>query len=123
MAHESYTVFFEPARQGYRSVLAHALKYTKKIPRATPEGLAQLGHAGKGTRRVALLGAHYGVPLKPKPRKPRCSSCGSEMERVEGLGLVPLDAIADLPDVVENFEDGFSILDVDDFAEQEVRGP
>ena len=98
---ESYTVFFQKARQGFESVLAHALKYTKKIPSSTPEGLARLEHVLQGTRRVALLGAHYGIPLKSKPRDPICPTpnCGAAVKRVPGLGLVPLSEVADLPDV------------------------
>jgi hypothetical protein len=123
---ESYTVYFEKARQGFRSVLAHALKYTEKIPASTPEKLARLERVLTGTRRVALLGAHYGVPLKPKPRDPKCPSCGAAMGRLEGLGLVPLSEIADLPDVVEEHSGEGSKLresGADEFLDLEVRGP
>lgn len=123
---ESYTVFYEPARRGFRSVLAHALKYTKKIPASAPEGLARLEYALEGTRRVALLGAHYGVPLKSKPRDPKCAACGALMGRLEGLGLVPLFEVEDLPDVVEESL-GVSVdlrePGSDEFLEEEVRGP
>jgi hypothetical protein len=124
---ESYTVFFERARRGFRSVLAHALKYTKKIPSSTPEGLAQLELVLEGTRRVALLGAHYGVPLKPKPNDPKCSSCGAVMGRVDGLGLVPLYEIEDLPDVEIRsawMGDELCELSVDEFlGEEAARAP
>ena len=126
LGEESYTVFFEPAARGFSSVLAHALKYTKKIPASTPEGLAQLEHTLKGTRRVALLGMHYGVPLKPKPRSLKCSSCGGELERVKDVGLVPLFEVADLPDAVEERSvDEVEGADADDgiFAGEEVRAP
>ncbi len=119
LGEESYTIFFEPARHGFGSVLAHALKYTKKNPVSAPEGLARLEHVIRGTRRVALLGAHYGVPLKPKPRDPRCPSCGAILRPLDGLGLVPLSEIADLPDVVQ---DAFTSFD-DEFNSAEVRGP
>lgn len=126
LGEESYTVFYERERHGFRSVLAHALKYTEKIPASTPEGLAQLEKVLEGTRRVALLGAHYGVPLKPKPRDPKCPSCGAVMGRVEGLGLVPLSEISDLPDVVEEGSgQDVSLREpgADEFLEEEVRGP
>ncbi len=100
LGRESYTVFYAEASQGFRSVLAHALKYTKKLPRTTPEGLAHLAKVLAGTRRVAVLGAHYGVPLS-KPSKPKCSRCGGPLERVHGLGLVPMEEVAYLPDVTE----------------------
>jgi hypothetical protein len=118
---ESWTVIFEPAKKGFRSVLAHALKYTKKLPVSTPEGLAQLEHVLNGTRRVALLGAHYGVPLKSEPQSPRCSTCGSAMERLNGLGLVPLSEVEDLPDVADGEE--LRKPGADEFLEEEVRGP
>ena len=133
LGEESYTVFFEEAHRGFRSVLAHALKYTAKLPSSTPEGLAQLEHAVQGTRRVALLGAHYGVPLKSKPRDPHCPTCNSAMGRVMGLGLVPLLEIEDLPDVIEDREDLPDVVEdreddlhepgADEFMEEEVRGP
>ncbi len=100
LGQESYTVFFEPARQGFRSVLAHALKYTKKIPRTTPEGLAHLAKVLHGTRRVAILGAHYGVSFS-KPSNLKCSRCGGPLARVDGLGPVPIEEVADLPDALE----------------------
>jgi hypothetical protein len=118
LGEESYTVFFEPARRGFRSVLAHALKYTKKIPASTPEGLARLEHTLQGTRRVALFGMHYGVPLKLDPRSVKCPSCGGELERVKNVGLVPLSEVADLPDAVEDHP----VDDVDD-ADADVGIP
>ncbi len=99
---ESFRVIFQKAARGYRSVLAHALKYTQKIPASTPEGLAQLESVITGTRRVTLLGAHYGVPLEDEKKKPRCPSCRALVEPVKRLGLVPLVEVADLPDVVED---------------------
>ena len=125
LGEESYTVFFEPGRRGFRSVLAHALKYTKKIPTSTPEGYAKLEHTLQGTRRVALLGMHYGVPLKPDPRPVKCPKCGGELERVKGIGLVLLSDVADLPDAIEeraaeDVEDGEA--DTGDFVE-EGRAP
>jgi len=126
LGEESYTIFFEPARKGFRSVLAHALKYTKKIPRSTPEGLARLELTLEGTRRVALLGMHYGVPLKSKPRALKCLSCGGELERVKGIGLVLLSEVVDLPDAVGECAGDSESLDLEadsglDVAE--VRGP
>jgi hypothetical protein len=127
LGEESYTVFYEKARHGFLSVLAHALKYTEKLPASTPEGKALLGHVLNGTRRVALLGAHYGVPLKSAPLSPRCSVCGSAMERLKGLGLVPLFEVEDLPDVIaeEGVTDGEELHEpgADEFLEEEVRGP
>lgn len=125
LGEESYTVFFEPARRGFHSVLAHALKYTKKIPTSTPEGYAKLEHTLQGTRRVALLGMHYGVPLKPDQRPVKCPKCGGELERVKGIGLVLLSDVADLPDAIEeraaeDVEDGEA--DAGDFVE-EGRAP
>ena len=129
LGRQSYTVFFEPGRCGFLSVLAHALKYTKKIPRSTPEGLARLEHTLRGSRRVALLGAHYGVPLKAKPRGFICPfpSCRGELEPVKGIGLVPVWEISDLPDAIEETGvSAFESLDLEsgpglDVAE--VRGP
>lgn len=126
LGEQSYTVFFESARHGFRSVLAHALKYTKKIPTSTPEGYARLEHALQGTRRVALLGMHYGVPLKPEPRSTKCPSCGGKLERVKDIGLVLLSEIADLPDAVEERSpDGVELLDteVDCGFDEEGRAP
>ena len=125
MGEESWTVIFEAARKGFRSVLAHALKYTKKIPTSTPEGYAKLEHTLQGTRRVALLGMHYGVPLKPDQRPVKCPKCGGELERVKGIGLVLLSDVADLPDAIEeraaeDAEDGEA--DAGDFVE-EGRAP
>jgi hypothetical protein len=127
LGEESYTVFFDKGKSGFPSVLAHALKYTKKIPTSTPEGLAQLAYTGRGTRRVALLGAHYGVPLKSKPYDPKCSFCGSSIERLDGLGLVPLTEIEDLPDLIEepshNPYDDHCEPGADESRNAEVRGP
>lgn len=121
---ESYTVFFEEAKRGFRSVLAHALKYTDKIPASTPEKLAKLEAVMDGTRRVALLGMHSGVPMQPKKSDPRCPSCNAKLERVEGLGLVLLSEIEDLPDAVEpESEEGLREPGADEFLEAEVRGP
>ena len=126
LGEESYTVFYEKSRRGFRSVLSHALKYTEKIPASTPEKLAELEHVVQGTRRVALLGAHYGVPLKSKLRDPKCPACGSVMGRLNGVGLVPLAEIEDLPNVVDEFAVGdsdASAVDEDKFADEEVRAP
>jgi predicted RNA-binding Zn-ribbon protein involved in translation (DUF1610 family) len=119
LGEESYTVFFEAARHGFRSVLAHALKYTKKIPASKPEGLARLEHALQGTRRVALLGMHYGVPLKSDLHPVKCPSCGGKLERVKALGLVLLSEVADLPDAVEESSDN----DADFGLDEECRAP
>lgn len=122
---ESYTVFFEPAKQGFHSVLAHALKYTEKIPASTPEGLAQLEHVLRGTRLVALLGLHYGVPLeREKPCNPKCFACGSVMERIKDLGVVLVSEVADLPEVVEpGGEESLREPGADEFLVEEGRGP
>jgi hypothetical protein len=126
LGEQSYTVFFEEAKRGFRSVLAHALKYTKKIPTSTPEGYARLESALQGTRRVALLGMHYGVPLKPEPRSTKCPSCGGKLERVKNVGLVLLSDVADLSDAVEgrSVEDA-EVLDAEaDFGfDEEGRAP
>lgn len=126
LGEESYTVYFEKAREGFSSVLAHALKYTKKIPSSTPEGLAQLEHAMQGTRRVALLGAHYGVSLSVKPNEPKCDACGAVLRCVDGLGLVPLNEIQDLPRVNDDHLGSDEVPHepgTDEFLEPETRGP
>jgi len=120
---ESYTVFYEKACRGFGPALAHALKYVQKPCSSTGKRLGRLEDAMQGTRRVALLGAHYGVSLKSKPRNPRCSSCGSVMDYVPDLGLVLLSEIRDLPDVVEDREDDLREPGADEFMEEGVRGP
>ena len=123
---ESFTVFFEPAKRGFRSVLAHALKYTEKIPASTPEGLAELEHALKGTRRVTLLGMHYGAELKVERADLKCSACDAVMSRVSGLGVVPISEIADLPDVSDGAQhenDPMREPGADEFLELGVRAP
>ena len=124
---ESYTVYFERAQKGFRSVLAHALKYTKKLAASSPEKRAELECVGQGTRRVALLGAHYGVPLKSRPCDLRCPSCGNAVKPLEGLGLVPLSEIAGLPDVIGDepvvVDEDLREPGADEFLEEEVRAP
>lgn len=121
---ESYTVFFEEAARGYRSVLAHALKYTEKIPASSGKKRAKLEEVMDGTRRVALSGMHAGVPMQTEKVGYRCSSCGGKMERVKGLGLVLLSEIEDLLEVIEpERENSLREPGADEFLEEVVRGP
>ncbi len=89
--------------EAFRVVLAHAFKYVKKLPASTPEALARIEVALDGTRVVALLGALYGVELpQEKKSSPHCPCCKSETARLSLVErFVPMDAVANLPDVPE----------------------
>lgn len=95
---ESRGVWIEKARHGYRSALAHALKYTAKIPATTAEGLASYEKILLGIRRYAVRGFLQGVCLEKEKRgEPECPECKTSLKRVAGLGIVPLSEVEDIP--------------------------
>jgi len=128
---ESRGVYIAQATRGYRSALAHALKYTAKPPATTPEGLAQYEKVLVGVRRYAVRGFLQGVSLEVERSGPRCLRCKNPLKRVGGLGLVPLSEIADIPFLLEDkpeFEnpwngDDFSPLELEEVAIQAARAP
>jgi len=93
---ESYRVVIKEARD-FKSALAHALKYTEKLPASTPEMLARLEAAFHGTRRVQTAGLIYGMTL-PKfvPSTPQCQ-CGGFIRPVSGW--VPAGLLLGLPEL------------------------
>jgi predicted RNA-binding Zn-ribbon protein involved in translation (DUF1610 family) len=95
---ESRGVWIETAKRGYRSALAHALKYTAKMPGSTPERLAEYEKVLVGVRRYAVRGFLQGVALEHEKRgEPNCPECKKPLRRISGLGLVPLSEIEDIP--------------------------
>jgi len=93
---DSYRVTIEEARD-FKSALAHALKYTEKLPASTPEMLARLEAAFHGTRRVQTAGLIYGMELpKFEPCTPQCE-CGGFIKAVSGW--VPAELLAELPEL------------------------
>ena len=96
---ESRGVVIDKAKKGYRSALAHALKYAGlKLPASTPEGLALYEKVLIGVRRYAVRGFLQGLALEEKKRgAPKCPKCKKELKRVSGLGVVPLSEIEDIP--------------------------
>ena len=95
---ESRGVHIEKAKKGYRSALVHALKYTEKLPASTPQGLAKYEQVLMGVRRYAVRGLLQGVVLEEKKQDlPKCETCGLDLRRVPGLGLVPLSEVEDIP--------------------------
>lgn len=97
---ESRGVVIAPARDGVRSVLAHALKYTEKIPANTPAGRAQYEIALHGVRRFAVSGLLQGVPLPKAAEKQNCPECHSPMEKT--LRMIPLSELEELPILLES---------------------
>jgi hypothetical protein len=78
--------------------LAHALKYTAKMPGSTPERLAEYERVLVGVRRYAVRGFLQGVVLEHEKRgEPKCPECKKPLRRVSGLGLVPLSEVEDIP--------------------------
>lgn len=123
---ESRGVIIDKAKQGYRSALAHALKYAGlKMPASTPEGLALYEKVLIGVRRYAVRGFLQGVALGEKKRgAPKCPECKKELKRVSGLGVVPLSEIEDIPflpdhepDYADEFKDDeFCFLEPEELA-------
>jgi hypothetical protein len=129
---ESRGVWIETAKKGYRSVLAHALKYTAKMPATTPEGLAAYEKVLLGVRRYAVRGFLQGVPLEEEKRgTPRCPECREPLRRISGLGIVPLSDVADIPFLPEEkseYEDSrkhdeFCFLEREEMASHSPRAP
>lgn len=74
---ESRGVIIDKAQRGYRSALAHALKYAGlKMPASTPEGLALYEKVLVGVRRYAVRGFLQGVEFNEKKNsEPECTEC------------------------------------------------
>jgi hypothetical protein len=130
---ESRGVIIDKARRGYRSALAHALKYAGlKLPAGTPEGLALYEKVLVGVRRYAVRGFLQGVALEAKKRSaPKCPECKKELKRVSGLGVVPLSEIQDIPLLPEDEpnhagefkDDEFCFLESGEMASHAPRAP
>jgi len=130
---ESRGVMIGKAQRGYRSALAHALKYAGlKLPASTPEGLALYEKVLVGVRRYAVRGFLQGVPLEEKKRgAPNCPECKKELKRVSGLGVVPLSEIRDIPllpedepDYAGEFKDDeFCFFEPEEIAANAPRAP
>jgi predicted nucleic acid-binding Zn-ribbon protein len=129
---ESRGVWIETAKKGYRSVLAHALKYTAKMPASTSQGLAAYEKVLVGVRRYAVRGFLQGVWFEEEKRdKPKCPECREPLQRIAGLSLVPLSEVADisfLPEEKSEFEDsrkddGFCFLEPEEIPSHAPRAP
>ena len=130
---ESRGVIIDKAKQGYRSALAHALKYAGlKMPANTPEGLALYEKVLIGVRRYAVRGFLQGVALEEEKRgAPKCPECKKELKRVSGLGVVPLSEIQDIPllpddepDYAGEYKDDeFCFLEPEEMAANGPRAP
>lgn len=128
---ESRGVWIGKAKKGYRSALAHALKYTAKLPATTAEGLAEYEKILLGVRRYAVRGFLQGVPLAEEKRgEPECPDCKTPLKRVVGLGVVPLSEVEDIPFLPEEkrytdsfSDDEFCFLEPEETAAHSARGP
>jgi predicted nucleic acid-binding Zn-ribbon protein len=130
---ESRGVWIESAKRGYRSVLAHALKYTAKMPGSTPERLAEYEKVLMGVRRYAVRGFLQGVVLGEKKRgEPKCPVCKKSLQRITGLGLVPLSEVEDIPFLLEEEaddctadykDDEFCFYEEEEMAARAPRAP
>jgi predicted nucleic acid-binding Zn-ribbon protein len=128
---ESRGVWIEKAKRGYRSALAHALKYTAKIPATTAEGLAKYEQILLGVRRYAVRGFLQGVLLEEEKRAaPECPDCKTPLKRIAGLGVVPLCDVEDIPFLPEEkrYEDSFPndevcFLEPEEVAARAPRAP
>jgi len=126
-------LLIERASKGYRSALAHALKYAGlKMPASTPEGLALYEKVLVGVRRYAVRGFLQGVALEEEKRgAPKCPECKKELKRVSGLGVVPLSEIQDIPllpddepDYAGEFKDDeFCFLEPEEMLANGPRAP
>lgn len=131
--HESRGVLIEKAQRGYRSALAHSLKYAGlKMPASTPEGLALYEKILIGVRRYAVRGFFQGVQIEREKRgAPKCPVCRKELKRVPGLGVVPLSEIEDIPflpddepDYADEFKgDEFCFREPEEMAAYAPRAP
>lgn len=132
---ESRGVWIETAKRGYRSALAHALKYTDKMPGSTPQRLAEYEKVLAGVRRYAVRGFLQGVVLDEQQRgQPDCPKCKKPLKRVSGLGLVPLSEVQDIPFLPEEDnsdrvavayrnDDEFCFLEPEEMAAHAPRPP
>ena len=85
---ESRGVLIKKAERGYRSVLAHALKYTAKMMGSTPERLAEYEKVLMGVRRYAVRGFLQGVALENEKRgDPNCPGCKKPLRQSLALAL------------------------------------
>lgn len=51
-----------------------------------------------GVRRYSVRGFLQGVSLEEEKRgEPRCPECRESLQRIPGLGVVPLSDVADIP--------------------------
>lgn len=112
--------------------MAHALKYTAKLPATTSEGLASYEKVLVGVRRYAVRGFLQGVPLEEeKGREPKCPECREPLRRIPGLGIVPLSEVTDIPFLPEEkleYEDSrkddeFCFLEPEEMASHAPRAP
>jgi predicted nucleic acid-binding Zn-ribbon protein len=127
---ESRGVWIEPAKRGYRSVLAHALKYTAKMPGSTPQRLAEYERVLVGVRRYAVRGFLQGVALEDQKRgAPKCPNCKTPLKRITGLGLVPLSEVEDIPFLPEEEraplkkDNEFCFYEAEEMAGRAPRAP
>lgn len=129
---ESRGVLIAKAHRGYRSALAHALKYTAKVPATTAEGLVTYEKLLLGVRRYAVRGFLQGVPLRKEKRgEPKCPECKTKLKRVVGLSIVPLSEVEDIPflpeekpDYVDSRpDDEFCFLEPEEMAAHAPRAP
>lgn len=130
---ESRGVWIGKAKHGYRSALAHALKYTAKIPATTPEGLATYEKILLGVRRYAVRGFLQGVQFEEEKRgEPECPECKTPLRRIPGLGIVPLSELEDIPFLPgqkkperadDYIDDEFCSYEAEDLAARGPRAP
>jgi predicted RNA-binding Zn-ribbon protein involved in translation (DUF1610 family) len=129
---ESRGVWIGTAKRGYRSVLAHALKYTAKMPGSTPERLAEYEKVLMGVRRYAVRGFLQGVALEDNRRgEPDCPECKTPLRRIPNLGLVPLSEVEDIPFLpeeksnhsVDYKDDEFCFYEPEEMASHAPRAP
>lgn len=96
---QSFKVWIQEASRGFRSALAHALKYTQKLPASTASGLALLELALHKTRRVQTMGSFYNAKLPTeKAGSLCCDACGEFVAEVSGW--VSIAELGDLPELV-----------------------
>ena len=106
LGQESRIVWIQAAKRGFRSTLAHALKYTAKQPSSTPEKLARYESVLVGVRRYAKRGFLQGVVLEEEKRgTPKCPECKQPLKRVAGLGVLPLSEVQGVPFLPEDEPD------------------
>ncbi len=104
---DSFIVYIQKARRGFRPALWHHLKYVNKPPSNDPRRLAELEVAFHGVRRVHTLGVFYNPETdgeekevsKESCRCPRCRSplspvgCYCPITQLEADGLRDVDEV------------------------------